>query len=174
MLVHHPLALRLGQRVPGARLDERIDEEVLRRARPNNEPLFVRLIGNGWKLVDRAPCHRQVAVGNREIAAEIGAVESGLELDEGVQIFGDLPQQEVTVAANAYQAIGPQQQPAMVALERLAELDLGRCLPLGREPSPGGIELVEGVPDDLAPFRRGSLTHGSNVTRPQRPCLTHA
>src|SRR5438046_7198232 len=61
----------------------------------------------------------------------------------------------------------------MVALERLAELDLGRRLPLGREPSPGGIELVEGVPDDLAPFRRGSLTHGSNVTRPQRPCLTH-
>src|SRR5207247_8178226 len=102
VLVHHPLALRLGKRVPGERLDERIDEEVVRRARPNNEPLFVRLIGNGWKLVDRAPCHRQVAVGNREIAAETGAVESGLELDEGVQIFGDLPEQEVTVAANAY------------------------------------------------------------------------
>jgi len=53
VFVHHPLAFRFGERVPGARLDERIHEEVLRRARLDNEPLLVRRISR--KLVNRPP-----------------------------------------------------------------------------------------------------------------------
>src|SRR5205823_7293559 len=49
-------------------------------------------------------------------------------------------------------AVRPEQQPAMIALERLAEFDLGCRLTLGGEPAPGRVELIEGVPNDLAFF----------------------
>src|SRR5438552_46831 len=83
-----------------------------RRARLDDEALLVRLIGRsgGGELVDRPPRHRQIAVGNREIAAEIGAVERGLELDQRVEVFRHLPQQEVRVAANADETVGPEQE----------------------------------------------------------------
>ena len=76
------------------------------------------------EFIDRPSCHREVAVGYRQVRAEIGAIERRLQLDERVEILGDLPQQKVGVAPNADQTIGPQQQAAMIALERLAEFEL--------------------------------------------------
>ena len=74
---------------------------------------------------------------------------------ERVEVLGHLPQQKVGVAPNSDQAVRPEQQPAMVALERLAELQLGGRLPLGGQASPGRVQLVEGVANDLAFFRWG-------------------
>src|SRR6267154_1848026 len=73
-----------------------------------------RLVG---ELVDRAPRHRDVAVGRREIRAQVRAVQGGLEIDQRLEVLGDLPQEDVAIAADADQAVRPQQQPAMEALD---------------------------------------------------------
>ena len=162
VLVHHFLALRFRQRVPRTRFDEGIDEQILRGARLNDEAL--RVIGVGGKHVNRAPRHRQIAVGNRQVSAEVGAIQRGLELDQRVEVLGHLPQQEIGIAANAHQPVRPEQQPAVIALERLAELDLGRRLALGGQAPPARIQLVEGVTNDLA-FFGFHLRHTANLTR---------
>ena len=149
MLIHHPLALRLGQRVPGARLDERIDEQVFRGTGLNDEPLLVPRLGRGRKLVNRAAGHREIAVGNRQIGADVGAVQRGLQLDERVEVFGHLPEQEVAITANPHEAVGPEQQAAVIPLERLPEFELRRRLALGGQSPPRRVQLVKGIADDL-------------------------
>src|SRR5581483_3392202 len=85
-----------------------------------------------------------------------------------VEILGDLPQQKIRIAANTYQAIGAQQQLAVIAFDRFAEFDFGAGLPFSRQATPHRIELVESEPDDLAAFR-GVLSHGANLTRIRGP-----
>src|SRR3989475_5876297 len=70
--------------------------------RPPRSTLFpyTTLFRSG-ELVDRASRHREIAVGNREVGAEVGAIERGLQRHQGVQVLGNLPQQEVAVAARS-------------------------------------------------------------------------
>src|SRR5207245_11734826 len=97
----------------------------LHDALPIYEPLLVPRLGGGGELVDRPPGHREIAVRNREVGAEIGAIQRGLQLHQCVEVFRDLPEQEVAIAANPHESIGPEQEPAVIALERFAEFKLG-------------------------------------------------
>src|SRR2546425_2071359 len=45
------------------------------------------------ELVDGAPRHRQVAVRQREVPAQVRPVERGLQGHEGVEVFGHLPEE---------------------------------------------------------------------------------
>src|SRR4029077_3935829 len=96
--------------------------------------------------------HREVAVRYAEIGAQVRAIERGLQRHQRIEVLGHLPEQEVAVTANAHQPVRPQQQTPAEALDRLAELDLGARLTLGRQATPRAVELVEGEADDLAPF----------------------
>src|SRR2546427_11026904 len=118
--------------------------------RPPRSTLFpyTTLFRSG-ELVDRTSGHREIAVGNRELGAEIGAIERGLQRPRGVQVLAPLPQQEVAVAADAHEPVGPQQQPPMKALDHLAELELRGGLAVGGQPPPRAVELVEGEADRL-------------------------
>src|SRR5438876_72138 len=46
-----------------------------------------------------------------------------------------------------------------------AELELGRSLALGSQSPPGGIQLIEGVANDLAFFGRRRGSHERNLTK---------
>src|SRR2546425_8903762 len=101
------------------------------------------------ELVDGAPRHRQVAVRQREVPAQVRPVERGLQGHEAVKVFGHLPEEEVADAADAHQAGGAQQEVPGEPLDRLPALELRARLSLGREPAPRVVELVEREADDL-------------------------
>ena len=143
VLVHRALPVFLRQRVPGAQLHERVDDEV-RRALRRYLPRLARLRVLGGLG------RREIRVRRREPAGERRRVQGGAELAEIPVALGDLPQEEVGVGADARDRVGAQRgHPSGKLLDRLGEGVLaGRAL-VDREPPPGGIDAEEGVGDVL-------------------------
>src|SRR3712207_3737335 len=101
VLVHHALPLFLGQRVPGARLDEWIDEQVLAPGRVVSDAALRVLLAALKVDVDRLAQHRQIGVGLDQVPAEVGAGQVGVQGGEGVDLRAPHAQAEVAVAARA-------------------------------------------------------------------------
>ena len=124
MLVHHLLPLLDGQRVPLARLDERIDEQVLRLPRHDVEAVFD-VFGVILVYVHRALGHREERLRHVEVATERRRVQARGHLLKRVERVADAPEHEVHVRAEADDGVGVHQQPAAVRVEDLDELALG-------------------------------------------------
>ena len=88
VLVHRPLPVLVGERVPGAHLHEGIDDEV-RRALADDLPR-----APGARVL-RCLRRREVRVRRLEPARERRRVERGAELAEVLVALGDLPEEEV-------------------------------------------------------------------------------
>src|SRR2546425_9319137 len=73
------------------------------------------------ELVDGAPRHRQVAVRQREVPAQVRPVERGLQGHEGVEVFGHLPEEEVAVAARSEEHTSELQSLAYLVCRLLLE-----------------------------------------------------
>ena len=94
VLVHRPLPVILGERVPRAHLDERIDDEVGEAVRRDLSRL-------ARARVLRRLRRREVRVRRLEPAGELCPVERGAELAEVVVALGDLPEEEVGLGPDA-------------------------------------------------------------------------
>ena len=107
MLVHHPLA-RVGREVvPGPRLHEGVDEEVLALARQQLEPVAEPSMRLTYM---RALLQRQVAVRLRQVGAERRAVELRLHVLEARDVLRNAPEHEVDVRAQADEGVGAQDE----------------------------------------------------------------
>ena len=137
VLLHDPVALLGGQRVPRARLDEGVDEEVFRVRGPD---LQARLLG-----VLRDLRHREVRVGDGRPLHEPALTQHDVELVDALEVLRLREQHEVRVAARADRREGAQQVPVREVRARGRELALvGEALGPVQAP-PGGVELQEGV-----------------------------
>ena len=149
VLLHRPLPVGLGQRVPGAHLHERVDDEVRRALRDDLAGLARARVLGGLR-------RRQVRVRRLEPARERRPVERGPELAEVVVALRDLPEEEVRLGADAGRRVAAERVEAVgELLDHLGEGVLARLALLVGEPPPGRVDPVEGVCDVLA-------AHGAN------------
>ena len=157
MLAHDVHALVAGQQVPLARLDERVDEEVLRVLRADLEARLLGVLG----LLR----HREVRVGRRRPAHEPGLGEDDVELVDRVERGGLGEEHEVGVAARAHERERPQEVVGGEVLARRQDLLLvGRPLPRVQA-APGRVDLEERVLDELSAWHVDcSVNYGG------RPC----
>ena len=142
VLLHDLPALVRGHRVPLARLDERVDEQVAAVGRAD---LQARLVG-----VLRRLGHRQVGVGLGAPLHQPALGEHDVELVDALEVRRLAEQHQVGVAAGAdgreraQQALGGE---VLAGGQELA-LVLG-ALVVGKT-TPGRIDLQEGVLDEMA------------------------
>ncbi len=94
VLVHRALTVLGRQRVPGAELHERVDDEVRRAARGHLARLSRLRVLRGLR-------RREVRVRRLEPAGDRRPVQRRAQLAEVLVAVGDLPEEEVAVGADA-------------------------------------------------------------------------
>ena len=103
VLVHHPLPGLLGQPVPGACLDEGIDEKVSEFHRMQFQPraflAFVPVVVH----VNGFARHGEVRVRRGQVIPEAGREQRGGHLLKLQQVVTDAPKEKIAVASNAHQ-----------------------------------------------------------------------
>ena len=137
VVLHDPPALVGGQRVPGARLDERIDEQVAPAEGTGDQALVVGVL--------RALAHAQERIGLRAPLRQPGLRQDDVELVDAIEVLGLGDEHDLGVAAGAHEAEGLQQMIGREVLAGGEELLLVAPARIGVQAAPGRIDLQEGV-----------------------------
>src|SRR5919202_642412 len=140
--LHDPVALVGRDRVPGARLDERIDEQVPAAERARDQPLVLRVL--------RALADAQERVGLRGPLHEAALPEDDVQLVDAIEVLGLGHEHQVGVAARADQGEALQQVVGPEVLAGGEELLLVDQALVGVQAPPGGLDLQERVLDEVA------------------------
>ena len=158
----------MGSRIPGARLPEGVDEDVLLAAGADGAAAFAFALVGAVDLVLRALGHGEEVVRGGEVAAERGAHELASHAVEFVDAVADGPDAHVDAAARADGGVGEGEEFAgpVPFFERGGEGGLVRGFFGGGEGGAtrgGGYDLIEAEADDLAVRREGTVWCGTGA-----------
>ncbi len=165
VLVHQPLPLFEREQVPGARLPERVDEDVLLAAGTDRAASFALGLVDAVDLVDRALGHGEEVVRRVEVASEGRRHQLGAHAVQFVDRVANRPDAEVHVAACADGRVGDGDELTglVPAIQHRGKGRLVLGAFGGRKATPLGQHLVEAEADDL-PFRgRSAMRRAGGV-----------
>ena len=131
--LHDVPALLRGQRVPLARLHERVDEHVPAAEAPRHQTFVLGVL--------RALAHPQERVGDLRPPHQAALCEHDVELVDAVEVLRLRHEQQLRVAARTHEREALQQVPVGEVLARGRELALVRVALLPLPAPPGRIEL---------------------------------
>ena len=140
--LHDPPALVGRQRVPLARLHERVDEHVLAAKAARHRALVFGVL--------RALAHAQKRVRDLRPLHQAALREHDVELVDAVEVLGLGEQHQLGVAARADEREALQHVPVGEVLAGGHQLALVLCALLGVQPPPGWVDLQERVLDEVA------------------------
>src|ERR1039458_1844540 len=156
--LHDSPALLCGQRIPGARLHERVHEYVLPPEPPRRRALVFGVLG----LLP----HPQKRVRDLRPLHQPALSQHNVQLVDAIEVLRLGDQQQLRVAARTYQREGLQQMAVGEVLAGGVELALVLRALLVIEPAPGGVELQERVLDEVPRAHSLIIASPNPVARP--------
>ena len=150
VFVHHALPRRFREQEPFARLEERVDENILGFAWNDGQTLALLIFVGVMIHVDRALGDREIGVGSGQVLSQPRCQYLRGHVLEQFQLVADPPQHDVAIAPDPDRGVRNHEDLAGIVLDRTHEfLFAFGAFTLGEAP-PGRVDFIEGEVHILA------------------------